>query len=130
SQVMPYLYSICSWNDLLSNIDLFMPNAREAMQIACSTAVQGALETLMEWAKAVVVKDGANGAWLGYEGAVHHIPAIDAGPVLDTTGAGDSFNAGFLYGWIVEGAPVEVCARYGYICGCIAYTVVGCARAV
>jgi sugar/nucleoside kinase (ribokinase family) len=128
-QDMPDLYSICSWKDLLAKIDLFMPNAREAMQITGSTAVQGAIETLMEWAKAVVVKDGANGAWLGYEGAVHHIPAIDAGPVLDTTGAGDSFNAGFLYGWIVEGAPFEVCARYGNICGGISVTAVGGATA-
>lgn len=107
-QDFPDLYSICSWQNLLAMIDLFVPNAREAMQITGTTAVQSAIEKLMEWVKVVVVKDGANGAWLGYEGEVHHLPAIDAGPVLDTTGAGDSFNAGFLYGWIVEGAPLEV----------------------
>lgn len=128
-QDMPDLYNICSWQELLAMIDLFMPNAREAMQITGSTTVQGAIETLMEWARAVIVKDGANGAWLGTGGAVQHVPAIDAGPVLDTTGAGDSFNAGFLYGWIVEGAPFDVCARYGNICGGISVTAVGGATA-
>lgn len=124
-QDMPDLYNVCSWRDLLAMIDLFIPNAREAMQITGTTAVQRAIETLMEWVKVVVVKDGANGAWLGHGGEVRHIPAIDAGPVVDTTGAGDSFNAGFLYGWIVEGAPFEVCARYGNICGGISVTAVG-----
>lgn len=128
-QDFPDLYSICSWQNLLAMIDLFVPNAREAMQITGTSAVQSAIEKLMEWVKVVVVKDGANGAWLGYEGEVHHLPAIDAGPVLDTTGAGDSFNAGFLYGWIVEGAPLEVCARYGNICGGISVTAVGGATA-
>jgi len=128
-QDMPDLYNICTWRDLLGMIDLFIPNAREAMQITGTTAVQSAIETLMEWVEVVVVKDGANGAWLGYGGEVHHSPAIDVGPVLDTTGAGDSFNAGFLYGWIVEGAPFEVCARYGNICGGISVTAFGGATA-
>ncbi len=128
-QDMPDLYTICSWAELLRLVDVFVPNAREAMQITGTTAVQAALEQLMEWVEVVVVKDGANGAWVGHGGTILHSPAIDAGPVLDTTGAGDSFNAGFLYGWVIERAPLEVCARYGNICGGISVTAVGGATA-
>ncbi len=128
-QDMPNLYKICIWRELLDKIDVFMPNAREAMQITGTTAVQSALEILMDWVRIAVVKDGANGAWIAHEGTIHHAPAIDAGPVVDTTGAGDSFNAGFLYGWVVEGAPLQTCARYGNICGGISVTAVGGATA-
>jgi sugar/nucleoside kinase (ribokinase family) len=73
----------------------------------------------------VVIKDGANGAWIGCEGETCHVPAVDAGPVVDTTGAGDCFNAGFLFGHVVEKAPPEICARYGNICGGLSVTQVG-----
>jgi len=128
-QDMPDLYSVCAWRDLLAMIDVFMPNAREAMQITGTTAVHSALEILAGWVRIAVVKDGANGAWLAYDGAIEHAPAIDAGAVVDTTGAGDSFNAGFLYGWVVEGAPLKTCAHLGNICGGISVTAVGGATA-
>lgn len=44
----------------------------------------------------VVVKDGANGAYYQADGTVHHMPAVKVEPVVNATGAGDSFNAGVI----------------------------------
>ena len=128
-QDVPDLQSVCMWRDLLGQIDIFIPNAREAMAISGSSAVKSALEQLMEWTRIVVVKDGANGAWLGTGGQITHVPAINIGPAIDTTGAGDCFNAGFLYGYVCEQAPLELCAHYGNICGGFSVTHVGGATA-
>jgi sugar/nucleoside kinase (ribokinase family) len=128
-QDMPNLYTVCKWRDLLAHVDIFMPNAREAMLISGTSAVQSAIQQLMAWTKLVVIKDGANGAWIGTEGTITHIPAVDAGLAVDTTGAGDCFNAGFLYGYVIEGVPPERCALYANICGGLSVTQVGGATA-
>ncbi len=128
-QDAPNLREACEWCDLISLVDVFMPNAREAMIVSGTSAVESAIQTLMEWTSVVVVKDGANGAWIGAGGEVLHAPAIDAGPVEDTTGAGDCFNAGFLLGYVIEHASLEVCARYGNICGGLSVTKAGGATA-
>ncbi|MBI5669067.1 MAG: carbohydrate kinase family protein [Chloroflexi bacterium] len=115
--------------ETLAKVDIFMPNAREALIITEASNVEAAVRQLNQHVRMVVVKDGANGAWIGSEGNVIHAPAICAGPVVDTTGAGDCFNAGFLFGYIVEKAPLEVCARYGNICGGLSVTAIGGATA-
>ncbi|MCC6616436.1 MAG: carbohydrate kinase family protein [Anaerolineae bacterium] len=105
--------------------DCFMPNAREAKIIAETDDLQDAIRTLTQMIPLVVVKDGARGAWICNRDGVQHVPSIQAGPAIDTTGAGDCFNAGFLYGYLVEGAPLDVCARYGNICGGLSVTGIG-----
>ena len=124
-QDVPNLRSACMWQSVLSQVDIFMPNAREALTITGMSAVNSALRQLMEWTRIVVIKDGANGAWIGSEGEIIHVPAINAGPVVDTTGAGDCFNAGFLLGYVVENAPLDRCAQYANICGGLSVTKVG-----
>jgi len=124
-----HLQEPCTCRDLLPQIDIFMPNAREALVVAGRDTVEEAVRQLMEWVNVVVVKDGANGAWIGHEGEIIHLPAIDAGDVVDTTGAGDCFNAGFLFGYLMEKASLEVCGRYGNICGGLSVTDIGGATA-
>jgi sugar/nucleoside kinase (ribokinase family) len=128
-QDVPNLHTACTWKHVLSVVDVFMPNAREALVVSGTDTLNGALRWLMQWTKVVVVKDGANGVWVASDGDIVHVPAIHAGPVVDTTGAGDCFNAGFLFGYVVEKAPLPVCARYGNICGGLSVTQVGGATA-
>jgi len=106
-------------------VDCFMPNAREAKIITETEDLQDAIHALMQMIPLVVVKDGARGAWVGNHEGVLHVPSIQAGHAIDTTGAGDCFNAGFLYGYLVERAPLQTCARYGNICGGLSVTGIG-----
>lgn len=113
----------------LGLVDIFMPNAREAKIITATDSVEKALRELMKYVRVVVIKDGANGAWVGSEGEILHSPVVSTGAAVDTTGAGDCFNAGFLYGYVIEKAPMKVCAQYGNICGGRSVTAVGGATA-
>lgn len=124
-QDVPELVSACDWKRLLEVVTLFMPNAREALMVTRRDDVQSALHLLMDWVSVVVIKDSANGAWIGHDGAIFHARGINAGHVIDTTGAGDCFNAGFLHAWVVEKLPLEVCGLFGNICGGLSVTGVG-----
>ncbi|PJF28414.1 MAG: hypothetical protein CUN53_00400, partial [Phototrophicales bacterium] len=124
-QDVPELVTACDWKRLLEVVTIFMPNAREALMVTRRATIESALRLLMDWVEVAVIKDSANGAWISHDGEILHVPGIDAGPVIDTTGAGDCFNAGFLYAWVVEKQPLEVCGLFGNICGGLSVTGVG-----
>jgi sugar/nucleoside kinase (ribokinase family) len=124
-QDSPLLKSGCDWKALLQQVDTFMPNAREARIIAGVEDTAEAARIISRWVDRVVVKDGPNGAWIGHGDTLVHVQPIFAGEVVDTTGAGDCFNAGFLYACIVEEASDLTCGIYGNICGGLSVTGVG-----
>ncbi len=99
----------------LRRVDVFMPNAFEARQLAQAASTLDALRRLGELCRLVVVKDGANGSYALRAGEVVHVPAIEV-DVVDTTGAGDSFCAGFVRAWL-DGRPLVECLRWGNVCG-------------
>lgn len=101
--------------DLLRLTDVFAPNQSEACQLTGEADPVKALGILAEYCPLVVIKCGADGAYARAGERMWHAPALPM-QVLDTTGAGDSFNAGFLTG-LINGEPVETCLRYGNICG-------------
>jgi sugar/nucleoside kinase (ribokinase family) len=62
------------------------------------------------------VKVGAEGAWVAKGGRVEKVEAVPAAEVVDTTGAGDLWAAGFLYGWFQQ-RDIAECARIGALLG-------------
>jgi sugar/nucleoside kinase (ribokinase family) len=124
-QDTPLLENPAAVREALPLVDIFIPNARETRIVAQIDDLHAAIESLLSLCPLIVVKDGPNGAWIGHDGDIIRVPGIDAGPAIDTTGAGDCFNAGFLYGHIVERASLEMCARYGNICGGLSVTGIG-----
>lgn len=93
-------------------ISLFFANAEEArMLVGCKGA--DAARILGEKVEIAVVKDGANGAYIAHQGKVIHVPTERVN-VVDTTGAGDMFAAGFMYGLTRE-YPLEVCGKIATI---------------
>jgi len=104
-----------SVREAIRSVDVFMPNASEARRITGQADLEQAMGTLAELCSLVVVKDGARGAYACVGDHVIHVPAIPVTPV-DTTGAGDCFNAGFLAAWL-DGLPLEECLRWGNVVG-------------
>lgn len=89
---------------LLAGVDVFLPNAAEAEALSRHSA-------LGKHAPLVVVKDGARGAYALSGGAIQQRPAqvVD---VIDTVGAGDAFNAGFIDAWLAQ-RPLTECLDAG-----------------
>lgn len=86
-----------SITDILAYTDVFLPNANELRAVTGSTDVDRAAASLVATGTTVVMKNGAAGARAWWPGGECSAPGRPV-DVVDTTGAGDSFNAGFLAG--------------------------------
>lgn len=106
--------------ELLSKGNLFMPNDREACAIANTDSPEAAIRLLKEHVQNVVVKYGAKGSlcWSEADAGPTWIDAYPALEVIDTTGAGDNFDAGTLYG-ILQKMDLCQAARIGNLCGSV-----------
>jgi sugar/nucleoside kinase (ribokinase family) len=87
------------FDELLSVTDVFLPNRTEALSITKSADVESASRQLAKKAKLVAIKLGAEGALACRESTIVHSESISV-TVVDTVGAGDSFDAGFMYGYL------------------------------
>ena len=113
--------------ELLRAVDVFAPNQSEACQLTGENDPARAAARLAEYCPLVIVKAGKDGAFARAGQHSWHSPALEVA-VVDTTGAGDSFNAGFLAAQL-RGEPIETCLRYGNICGGLCTTQRGGATA-
>lgn len=109
--------------DVLDHVDVFLPNDDEARLISGEDDLDRALAVLARRAGTVVVTCGADGVRARCNDRSFSLPAFPAHPV-DAVGAGDSFNAGFLLGYI-QGQPLEACLRYGLLSGAFSTTAPG-----
>lgn len=99
----------------LPKLDLLMPNEAEARALAGVDDVAQAAAALASAGPGVVVKCGADGVLAAAGGEVVRAPALRC-DVVDTIGAGDSTNAGWLAAWL-RGWPVARAARVAAVCG-------------
>jgi sugar/nucleoside kinase (ribokinase family) len=110
--------------EALQAVDIFAPNAAEALQLTGEVTVAAAVHRLAALTPLVVVKQGGEGAVAQAGERSYHSPALEGVCVRDTTGAGDCFNAGFLSAYL-KGSPLENCLRFGNICGGLSTTDLG-----
>ncbi len=109
---------------LLPKIDVFFPNEQELMVLTGGKAMPDAIADILDaGAKAVVVKRGAKGCIIAYDTVQLEIPAFQI-VVRDTTGAGDSFNAGVTLGRMV-GLSWAASGILGNALGAIAGSTIG-----
>jgi sugar/nucleoside kinase (ribokinase family) len=96
--------------DVLPFVDVFLPNEREAKATTRSDGLSQAAQKLAAMSRMVVIKLGANGA-VAREGEKNwRCPGIRV-EAVDSVGAGDTFNAGFIHKFLA-GASCEECLRF------------------
>jgi sugar/nucleoside kinase (ribokinase family) len=107
-----------------SYVDVLIANEDEARAFTGHSDEQLAIEALSEQADVAVLKVGSRGSYVSYAGSTVAIKSMGDGNALDTTGAGDMWAAGFLYG-LVKGYSLEKCGRLGSACGYEVCQIVG-----
>lgn len=115
------------WGDdllqALKYTDIFLPNDDEALRIARTAQLERAIESLQKKVRVLAIKRGRAGATVWADGKVYTHPGFPV-EVVETTGAGDSFNAGFLQRFL-QGGDWSECLRRGNACGALAVTALG-----
>ncbi|MGD8292051.1 MAG: adenosine kinase [Desulfobacterales bacterium] len=105
-------------------VDILIANEDEAKAYTGHSDELLAIEALSAQADLAVLKVGPRGSYISYEGNTVTIDPVGDGYALDTTGAGDMWAAGFLFG-LVNGYSLEKCGRLGSACGYEVCQVVG-----
>ncbi len=125
-----------AWNDAMSldwywdvfpYVDYFIPNEMEAKKIAGTETAEQALNVLGQYLNTPIIKKGNRGCIYKKCGNTYAIPPFPVKHV-DSTGAGDAFAAGFMYG-LYHGFGIDDCLRFGNITGGNAVTEIGCLAA-
>lgn len=101
--------------NLLTVTDLFLPNSAEARSITGIDDIDVAAESLAARGGIVAIKFGDGGGMVVRGDVATRVPGIQVA-VTDTTGAGDTFDAGFIAGHLA-GWPLERCLALANICG-------------
>jgi sugar/nucleoside kinase (ribokinase family) len=101
--------------DTLRLVDVFAPNAEEARQLTGLDDIEKVLDLLAGYVPLVIIKLGKEGCICRQENEEMRAPGIHV-QVMDTTGAGDNFNCGFLCGQVREFSLMDS-LRMANICG-------------
>jgi sugar/nucleoside kinase (ribokinase family) len=112
------------YENILPFVDVFLPNEAEILALSKKPEVIPALEKLGRYGNIVVAKCGSKGAIAYNKGLLIEKPAYLNTKVVDTVGAGDSFNAGFIFRFL-QNASMKECLNFGNLTGAISTTAPG-----
>jgi sugar/nucleoside kinase (ribokinase family) len=109
-------FCVDRWRDefrgLVANVHVLFANEGEAKALYETASLEAAVAALRETCPLTVVTLGAKGSLVVTRQETHRVDAVPVERVVDTTGAGDLFAAGFLYG-LAGGRALTDCARLG-----------------
>lgn len=113
----PRRYANSNFREVIRLVTIFLPSWRDAQWITERATPEEAITALADLVPVPVIKLGAEGAISMEDGRPVRVkpPLVEA---VDTTGAGDAFNAGFLWAYL-RGEPITRCLRAGNICGAL-----------
>ncbi|MBI9083919.1 MAG: adenosine kinase [Desulfobacterales bacterium] len=114
-------------DDLVDDfVDILIANEDEARAFTGHSDEEKAIAALGQRADIAVLKVGPRGSYVAASGKVCRVSPLGPGTAVDTTGAGDLWASGFLFG-LVSGYPLERCGELGSACGYEVCQVVGAA---
>jgi len=105
-------------------VDILIANEDEALAFTGFTDEIEAIEALSKRADIAVLKIGERGSYISRKGKIIRVEPKGDGCIVDTTGAGDLWASGFLYGF-VHGFSLEKCGELGSVCGYEVCRVIG-----
>ena len=98
-----------------TEVDVLLANEGELTALYGTAHPDTALDIARKRCEVVVCTRGSQGSWIADAGTVHEIAVSPVERVVDTTGAGDLYAAGVLYG-LTHGFDLEACGRLGALC--------------
>ncbi len=105
-------------------VDILIANEDEALAFTGEKEEKKALEMLSRHTALACLKVGSRGSFISHAGRITEIAPVKGNAPVDTTGAGDLWAAGFLFG-IVNGYSIEDCGKIASACGYEVCQVVG-----
>ncbi|WP_200974257.1 carbohydrate kinase family protein [Echinicola sp. 20G] len=112
------------YQSCLPYVDIFLPNESELLSLTGKETIEAGLETLKAHANIVALKMGIKGGLVYHKGEVIKAEPFINNQFIDAIGAGDSFNAGFIYKFL-QGAKWEECLSFGNLTGALNTTAAG-----
>jgi sugar/nucleoside kinase (ribokinase family) len=110
------------WQEVLPRVDVFLPNEVELLAITHEDSIEAGLDRLAA-VPTVAVKLGARGAVARRGSQIVYADSLSV-QVVDTTGAGDSFDAGFVYAYL-DGQELSQALRFACACGSLSTRAAG-----
>jgi sugar/nucleoside kinase (ribokinase family) len=112
-------FCVGRWRDefkalIANDVDIVFANESEAKALFETERFDDAFQAIRKWGKTAAITRSAHGSVVVEDWRVHILDAEPVARVEDTTGAGDQYAAGFLFGY-ARGASLEVCGRLGGI---------------
>ncbi|ETN94901.1 Sugar or nucleoside kinase, ribokinase family [Zhouia amylolytica] len=113
-----------NYEECLPYVDVFMPNEAEIKALTGTSSIEEALEKVTPYANTIALKMGAKGSIGIKEGTKLEITSFSNPNHVDSIGAGDSFNSGFIKQYIA-GKSLEECLSHGNLMGALNTTAPG-----
>ena len=113
-----------NYKEVLPFVDVFLPNEQEVLLLTGEKKLEDAIKKLSSFAKCVAVKLGSKGSMVVTNGKSSFRESYSNKNVVDAIGAGDSFNAGFIFKFI-NGYDIDECQNFGNLMGAVNTTAAG-----
>jgi sugar/nucleoside kinase (ribokinase family) len=110
--------------DVLPHVDVFLPNEKELIYLSRKNDLNEAIHLIKKYTDILVIKSGNRGSTVCFGDEIKSLPAFLNENVVDAIGAGDSFNAGFIYKFI-RGSSIPECQEFGNLAGAMSTTAAG-----
>lgn len=115
--------------NILPNLDFFLPNEDEFIRLADKPDLNSALNSLAHHDTCFVIKRGEKGVLMFHKGNKTLLKSLPTPKIVDTIGAGDSFNAGFIHAYL-QGLRLEKCLEFGNKTAAVSITAPGGTTAI